>query len=118
METIVVALVVIIILLIVYYNRKASEHMSDMYYLDDMAMAYSDPTVFVYTGRERDVLGMDARDYKLENDRNYLNGVADGYFEGNGAFVNQTGYLDMPAEYRPGTRGKLYELPASPLLSS
>jgi len=101
MKNVVYAAVIILILVVVYFMLwRSGEYMTD-FYLDQMAMEYSDPTVFIYTGDERDVLGMSARDYYLLNTMDYNNGVAPSYFEGDQIFKNQTGYLDMPAEYRP-----------------
>lgn len=104
------AIVIVLIIMVMGYFMfmQGKPELMSNYYLDDIAMAYSDPTLMTYTGREKDVLGNSARDYYLENTRNYLNGVAPGYFEGDSAFVNETSYLDMPAEYRPRSRASTY----------
>jgi hypothetical protein len=105
-----VAAVILLVILLVFFllwGGARGEGMSD-WYLDQMAMRYSDPTTFIYTGNERDVSGMSARDYYLENKANYLNGAAPAYFEGNQRFVDHTDYLNMPAEYRPRSRTVSY----------
>jgi hypothetical protein len=84
------------------YNMWHSrEHMGEVFYLDQMTMKHPDPALFHYTGRERDVAGMDGHDYYLENDMNARNLVAPYYFESDSAYVDHTDYLDMPMRYRP-----------------
>jgi hypothetical protein len=94
---IIVALLVIGYLLV----SSQSEGFSEPIYLDQMAMKYSDPMYFKYSSWERDVDGMSPRDYYLENETNYLNGVAPGYFAGDQLYVDHTDYLNMPPQYRP-----------------
>lgn len=96
----IVALVVFILLVFMYFSTTLAEHYTN-FYLDQMAEKNSDPMYFKYSGWERDVDGMSPRDYYLENQTNYLNQIAPGYFEGDGLYSDKTGYLNMPPEYRP-----------------
>jgi len=82
------------------YKKYASERMTPIY-LDQMAMKANDPMYFKYSSWERDITGMSPRDYYLENQQNYQNMVAPGYFEGDGLYVDQTDFLGMPPESRP-----------------
>jgi hypothetical protein len=66
-----------------------------------MAMKNSDPMYFKYSSWERDIDGNSPRDYYLENQMNYLNGVAPGYFVGDQLYVDHTDFLNMPKWYRP-----------------
>jgi len=99
----VAAAVVILLLIIVLYNKN-KEHLGKPYFLDQMAMAYSDPTWFNYLGYERDISGMSSRDYYLENQMNSTSRVAPQYFKNNAQFVDHTNYMDMPIKYRPGVK--------------
>lgn len=112
MSALTLAAVLIIVIILVWFVWTGKERMSN-FYLDQMAMANSNPTNFIYTGNERDQLGMSQRDYYLNNQTNYANGVAPGYFEGDKAFKNQTQYLDMPSEYRPRSRTGSYIEPVA-----
>ena len=93
--------IVLVLVLVLVYVMKNREGFSDVFYLDQMAMKNSDPMYFKYSSWERDVDGMSPRDYYLENQTNYLNGIAPGYFVRNGLYVDHTGYLNMPPQYRP-----------------
>jgi len=101
-------LVIVVVIIIIVCASKKSEHLEDVFYLDQMAMQNSDPTFFKYTGRERDVLGESSRDYFLQNRMFSNSGVAPQHLEDDSAFVNQTDYLDMPPQYRPETPAVLY----------
>ena len=92
--------VVLLLVLLVYYYYYHSEGFNPVY-LDEMAMKYSDPMFFKYSSWERDVDGMSPRDYYLENQMNYGNQIAPGYFKGNRLFTDKTDYLNMPPQYRP-----------------
>src|SRR5271165_3773799 len=78
--------VVLLLVLLVYYYYYHSEGFNPVY-LDEMAMKYSDPMFFKYSSWERDVDGMSPRDYYLENQMNYGNQIAPGYFKGNRLFT-------------------------------
>jgi hypothetical protein len=93
--------VLVCVLLLVLYFWHTSENFSEVFYLDQMAMKYSDPMYFKYSSWERDVDGMSPRDYYLENQTNYLNQIAPGYFEKDGLYVDHTDYLNMPPQNRP-----------------
>jgi hypothetical protein len=100
---IVIAIIVVVLLLVGgywYVNKQAIERMKGIY-LDQMAMKSSDPMYFKYSSWDRDITGMSPRDYYLENQTNYINKVAPGYFEGDGLYVDQTDYLGMPPDARP-----------------
>lgn len=99
MEKYVWVILIVLVLLLLFWGWK--ENLTQPDYLDQMAMKYSDPTYFKYSSWERDVAGMSPRDYYLENQANYLNQIAPGYFKGDGLYVDHTDYLDMPAQYRP-----------------
>lgn len=101
-------LVIVVVIIIIVCASKKSEHLEDVFYLDQMAMKNSDPTFFKFTGRERDVLGESSRDYFLQNRMFSNSGVAPQRLEGDTAYVNQTSYLDMPARFRPETPAVLY----------
>lgn len=90
--------VIVLITILVAYN---SEHMEDQFILNQLAAANADPVYFKYTGRDKDVLGMSGEDYYYTNQVYANSSAADQLLEGNAAFVNQTSYLDMPAQYRP-----------------
>ena len=75
--------------------------MLDVFFDDQVAMRFSDPTYFKYTGDERDVSGMSAKDYFLENQRMFDSGALP-YMMGDSQFVSKTDYLELPARYRPG----------------
>jgi len=100
MTELICATIVIILLLALYWYSTSSEGFEPIY-LDEMAMKYSDPMFFKYSSWERDVDGMSPRDYYLENQMNYGNQIAPGYFKGNRLFTDKTDYLNMPPQYRP-----------------
>lgn len=93
------AAVVVILLLVFFVMRK--EHLGDIFYLDQIAMQNSDPTWFKYTGWDKDVLGMSARDYYLENDLYSNSRAAPQRLKDDSAFKDHTNYLQMPYQYRP-----------------
>lgn len=98
------AVVVVVVILLVFWlikSMSSREHMGEVFYLDQMTMKHPDPTLFHYTGRERDVTGMDQHDYYLENDMNARNLAAPYYFEGVAPYEDHTDYLGMPTQYRP-----------------
>jgi len=92
-----IAFAVIIILLMWYwyYSEKF------VGYLDQMAMKNPDPDSFFYFGDNRDILGMSARDYYLENvvlnDSEGIPWPADEAMR----FVNRTGYQELAQTFRP-----------------
>jgi len=92
------AFVVVLIIVLVAFG---SEHMQDRFVLNQLAAANADPVYFKYTGRDKDVLGMSPEDYYYANQTYANSRAADQLLEGNAAFINQTDYLDMPAQYRP-----------------
>lgn len=94
-------LILLVIVVLHLYRSWVSEHMGEVFYLDQMVMKNPDPIGFHYTGRERDIAGMSGRDYYLENDINAKNLVSPFYFEGDQAFVDHTDYLGMRPQYRP-----------------
>lgn len=96
---VVIALVILLVLYFVCPGK--GEHMGDPFYLNQMAMDNMDPSLFIYTNRERDVSGSDMQDYYLENQMNAETGVGPQYMEGNSKFVDHTDYLDMPMQFRP-----------------
>jgi hypothetical protein len=75
------------------------ERLNQPFYLDQIAMQASDPTIVNYLGRETDVLGMSMTDYFTENDLNARNLVAP-YYNNDLAFSNRTSYLQMPRWFR------------------
>lgn len=93
--------VIILVLLLIFYWYAGAEHLGNPFFLDQMAMEYSDPTWLNYLGYERDVSGQSPRDYYLENQMNSETGVGPQYFEGDLQFKDHTGYMDMPIKYRP-----------------
>lgn len=93
--------IVILILLLLAIFWHASEGFTNVVYLDQMAMKYSDPMYFKYSSWERDIDGMSPRDYYLENQMNYQNEISPGYFVGDQLYVDHTDYLNMPPWYRP-----------------
>src|ERR1700744_902813 len=93
--------IVVVIFLVLYLIRAQSEHMGDPFYLQQMAMANQDPTLFHYTSREKDVAGEDQQDYYTENQMNAETGVGPQYMEGNSQYEPHDDYLGMPAQFRP-----------------
>lgn len=91
--------VVIIVLLILIFLWLRRERFTT--YLDQMAMESADPTLFKWTGNERDIAGMSPRDYYLENETYALSRVRPWLFRGNQMFKDHTCYLGMPRRYRP-----------------
>lgn len=94
------ALTFVVVLITVLVTLSA-EHMQDQFILNQLAAENADPVYFKYTGRDKDILGMSAEDYYYANTTYSNSRAADQLLEGNAAFVNQTNYLDMPAQYRP-----------------
>jgi hypothetical protein len=101
MGKLLLALIVLVIIILLCCCWKKAESFSEVFYLDQVAMKNSDPMYFKYSSWERNRDGLSARDYYLENELNYLNGFAPGYFEGDQLYVDHTGYLAMPPQYRP-----------------
>lgn len=93
------ALVIILVIYLVWHFFLRKEKLQP-FYLDQIAMQSSNPTVVKFLGRERDPLGMSLRDYYLENDMNANNTVAPRYND-DMAFANHTSYLQMPRWWRP-----------------
>lgn len=104
----VVVLVLIILIFVLVVKRK--EMMSDVFYLDQIGMKNTDPTKYKYTGREKDVLGMSAKDYYLENGQYASSHAAPQLFIDNTRFKNQTDYLGMPKMYRPKSLSSIKNL--------
>lgn len=103
-SSLVCAVVIILLLVIAYWVLVArKERLSNAIYLDQIVFKNPDPLLMKYTGRERDLTGMSARDYYYENDIDSRNLVAPQYLEGDSGYVDQTDYLGMPLEYRPST---------------
>lgn len=92
---------IVIALIFTFYGFAQKENLGEVFYLDQMAMLNADPTYFKYTGRDRDVLGQSGQDYYLQNLTYSNSDVAGQLLARNDAFVNQTNYLDMPAQFRP-----------------
>ena len=92
---------VISVLIVVIIGMSSTERMEDQFILNQLAAENADPVYFKYTGRDKDVLGMSGEDYYYTNQTYANSRAADQLLEGNAAFVNQTNYLDMPAQYRP-----------------
>lgn len=77
------------------------EHMQDIFYLDQISMKHSNPTLLKYTGRQKDILGISPKGYYLEN-RNYANSrVAPQRLESDSAYINQTNYTQVASKYKP-----------------
>jgi hypothetical protein len=93
------AIIIVLVIWLVWKFVLRKEKLQP-FYLDQIAMQASDPTVVKFLGRERDPLGMSLRDYYLENDMNANNTVAPRRNNDN-AFANHTNYLQMPRWYRP-----------------
>jgi hypothetical protein len=100
MQTLYIGIIILVIILLVFLSANR-ESFANIFYLDQMAMGYSDPMYFKYSSWERDVDGMSPRDYYLENQTNYSNQVAPGYFANDQLYRDHTGYLNMPPQYRP-----------------
>lgn len=107
---IIVALVILITVALIFTYKYKKENMTDVFYLDQIAMKSTDPTKFKYTGRERDILGMSVKDYYLENGMYSVNKVAPQLFIDNDRYDNQTGYLGMPYQYRPKSLSEIKNL--------
>jgi hypothetical protein len=98
---VVVAVILVVFLIFAFIGMSSSERMEDQFILNQLAAENADPVYFKYTGRDKDVLGMSGEEYYYDN-LTFANSRAAGQLlEGNAAFVNQTNYLDMPAQYRP-----------------
>lgn len=96
------AIIIVLLLVVLYWVFMAKkERLSNAIYLDQIVFKNPDPLLMKYTGRERDLTGMSARDYYYENDIDSRNLVAPQYLEGNSGYVDHTDYLGMPLEYRP-----------------
>jgi hypothetical protein len=95
-------ILIVLALLLIYliYNWK-SEKLTDPFYLDQMAMEYDDPAIFMYTGREKDVSGMDMKDYYLENQMNSSSGAGPQYLKNNTNFIDHTDFMGIPIKTRP-----------------
>ena len=93
--------VVVLVVLLVLIFMSQREMMEDVFYLDQIGMKNTDPTQYKYTGRDKDVLGMSAKDYYLENGQYSASDAAPQLFKDNNRFKNQTDYLGMPSMYRP-----------------
>ena len=102
--------IVIVVVLIFVGSYFSKEHMSDVFYLDQIGMKNMDPTNYKYTGRDKDVLGMSAKDYYLENGRYASSHAAPQLFLNNNRFKNQTDYLGMPEIYRPSSLSSVKNL--------
>ncbi len=99
MQVLLVAAAILVLLLVLYYTK--TEHLNEPTYLNQMTMSAQDPAAMNYLGYERDVSGMSARDYYVENQMNASSGVGEQYFEGDQAFQDHTGFMGMPIKYRP-----------------
>lgn len=99
-------IIVVLIVLVVYFGYFAMKKQEGMtpFYLDQIAMQYSDPTYMKFAGRDRDILGMSPKDYYLEHDMNANNEVEPQTFT-DVDFSNTTDYLQMPRWYRPYVPG-------------
>ena len=97
----ILATAIIAVLIVVFIGMSSTERMEDQFILNQLAAENADPVYFKYTGRDKDVLGMSGEDYYYTNQTYANSRAADQLLEGNAAFVNQTDYLDMPAQYRP-----------------
>jgi hypothetical protein len=105
MKKIVFAILIIVILLVLWKYWKAAENM-EANYLDMIANENEDAMLYRWTGGDsggmiRDQAGFTAKDYYLENEMNYRNGWAPGYFEGNSKFEPHDNYLGLPFSSRP-----------------
>lgn len=95
------AALAVVVILIIIMASWSSEHLQDVFYLDQIAMKNSDPMRFKYIGRDRDVLGQSYRDYYLENRMYADQRAAEQVLDDEGPYHNRTDYLDMPSQYRP-----------------
>jgi hypothetical protein len=95
-----IAVVVVLVLLALYFYNK-QERLTEPEYLNQMTMASQDPVAMNYLGYERDVSGMSARDYYVENQMNASSGVGPQYLENDNQFQDKTGFMNMPIKYRP-----------------
>lgn len=98
-----VIVIIVLLLVLCWFFMCGKEHLTNAIYLDQIVFKSPDPLLMKYTGREKDITGMSARDYYYENDIDSRNLVAPQYLEGNSAYVDHTDYLGMPLEYRPST---------------
>lgn len=94
-----VIILAVIILIVIGFSTK--ESFGDVFYLDQLAMLNTDPTLFKYTGNDRDILGESGRDYYLANQTYANSRAAPQLLEDNDAYVNRSDYLDMPTAWRP-----------------
>jgi hypothetical protein len=93
------AIIVVLLIWVVWRFVLKKERLNQPFYLDQIAMQASDPTIVVYEGNERDPLGMSLRDYYLNNEMNAKNLVAP-YYNNDLAFANHSDYLALPRMYR------------------
>lgn len=93
------ALIVVLVIWVVWRFVLRRERMQP-FFLDQIAMQASNPSIVNFLGNERDPLGMSLYDYYTENTMNANNTVAP-QFNNDMAFANHTDYLQMPRWYRP-----------------
>jgi hypothetical protein len=110
MDGIHIALAVLIVLLLVYFFwYKGAEHFGangDVIYLEQVTMKHPDPSWMHYAGREKDMTGMSAEAYYLENDILARNLVIPQTFEADDSYTSKDDYLGMPLQYRPNPNTK------------
>jgi hypothetical protein len=109
-RNVVIFAVVLAIILLLMWFLVGTEGMQDIFYLDYLVMKNPDPTRFKYTGRSRDIMGMSARDYYMENDMLHRTLTGKDLYSGK-KFQTQTDYLGMPIEYRPRPMTKINRNP-------
>lgn len=101
MDNLVVIIIVVLLLILFWIHFYKNEYLTEPYFLNQMAMDYSDPIYFNYLGRsERDVEGNSMQDYYLQNQMDAATGVLPQMFNDE-KFFNQDDYMDMPIVNRP-----------------
>jgi hypothetical protein len=95
-------IVVLVVLLILYFAKGLfAERMGNPFYLNQIAMDNWDPSLYMYTSRQRNVQGMDLQDYYLENQMNASTEVNGQLMLGNAKYEPADDFLGMPMQYRP-----------------
>jgi hypothetical protein len=75
------------------------EFLTNVFYLDQIAMKNSDPTNIKYFGRVRDHRGISMKDYYVENTMNSNNYAAPQYVIDDDAFKNQADFCPKPLSH-------------------
>lgn len=96
-KTIIIAAIIVIIIIVIFLYA-GREYLTNVIYLDQVAMNATDPTDIHYLGRVRDWRGMSKRDYYVENVMNTGNHAVKG-LKGDDYFKNQQNLGPKPLSY-------------------